>query len=116
MATTQFIISIIIFLGSLILSAMPIQKAVKYFKKKNKFIKTLLVVFISGIIISGAAILLDTFIILASIVLLIFIYKVSFKLNYKKAFFVWLLSIIFTIISSIILEFIIELITKVNLF
>jgi len=105
-----------IFLIFFILSAMPLHRALKFFKKKTKFRKVILVTFISGLIISIISSIWKYYIGLISFIVLIYIYKKAFKLKWYKAFLVWLLQLIIIVISSLITELIINFIWKISLF
>ncbi|MFP4402529.1 MAG: hypothetical protein ACLFPL_04850 [Candidatus Nanoarchaeia archaeon] len=97
----QHITSIIVLLIILIISALPLHFAVKIMGGKTYLIKTILVMFLSSIIVVLVNLLLPYGAILAFIVL-IWIYREMFRLKWIKALLVWLLQLIFvTILLSI---------------
>lgn len=109
-------IKIIIILVTFILSAMPLHRAVKFLKGKTNFPKTLLITLVSGLIISILSSLIKIYIGIISSIVLIWIYKKSFKLKWTKAFIVWIIQIILIIISSIIFGLLISIILKLPFF
>lgn len=114
--SSDLLISGLIIITIFILSALPLHKAVKIFKGKTKFRKTVFVVIASGIIIS---IINSLFQILGSLVMFIFliwIYRKAFKLKWHKAVMVWALHLAFVIMSSIIIELILNTFTKISIY
>lgn len=98
------------------LSAMPLHRAVKFFKGKTKLRKTVLITFISGIMIGIITAIINISSNLLPLTILILIYKKSFRLTYWKSFLVLLLQIIFITIGSIIFKIIIQSISGISLF
>lgn len=100
----QSIITLILDVVIFVFSGFPVRRAAKVLKIKTKFTKILLTIFIAGIILS----LIDAFITtigsLIATIILIGIYKISFKLKWSKASLLWLLQMIFIVASRIILE------------
>ncbi|MBS3066914.1 hypothetical protein J4205_03735 [Candidatus Pacearchaeota archaeon] len=109
-------IKIIIFIITFILSAIPLYRAVKFLKGKTNFPKTLFITLVSGLIISILSSLIKIYIGIISSIVLIWIYKKSFKLKWTKAFIVWIIQIILIIISSIIFGLLISIILKLPFF
>lgn len=103
------VIRTIIIIIFFIFSAMPLHKAIKFFKGRTKFIRTLYIVFISGVILTFISIFIKIYLGIISSLTLIYIYKKSFKLKWFKAFLVWLIQLILVTTSSIITEIIINL-------
>jgi len=106
----QSIITLIVDIIIFVFSGFPVKRAAKFLKIKTKFAKILLTIFIAGIIFS----LIDAFITtigsLIATIILIGIYKISFKLKWGKAGLLWILQMIFIIVSRIILELVLSLI------
>lgn len=101
-------ITFVIFL----ISALPLQKAVKWIKKKRpKYLLALAVVFFSGIIVGIINLFFPIYIGLISTITLIYIYKRVFKIRkYRQAFYIWGLHFIFVLISSTITQIILNII------
>ena len=99
-----------------VFSASPLHRAVKIFKPHTKFRRTFLVVVISGFAVS----LINSFFAvwggLTASLFLIYIYSKAFKLKKRKAFVVWILQIVFVVISSLIFELAVQLISHVSFF
>jgi len=110
------LIKTIVILVLFIFSAMPLHRAIKFFKGKTKFSKTLLITFISGIVISLISSYIQIYLGIITSIALIWIYKKAYKLKWFKAFLVWLLQIIFITISSIITGILLNLLLDISLF
>ncbi|MBU0907008.1 MAG: hypothetical protein KKD18_05050 [Nanoarchaeota archaeon] len=100
----------------LILSALPLHKAVKIFKGKTTFLKTLFIMTISGLVISTIDLFVAFYSGLIAFVFLIWIYKKSFKLKWHKAIMVWALHLAFVLMSAIVLEYLIKAISGISVF
>ena len=100
-----FILSIFTILVVLIISALPLHIAVKLLGGKTYLIKTILVMFISSVIIVLIALILPFGGIIAFIVL-IWMYREMFRLKWHKALFAWILQLLFVAILFIILSII----------
>jgi hypothetical protein len=110
--TIKFIIIVALF----VLSALPLHKSVKFFKGKTNFPKTLLITFISGLIISAISLLIKFYLGAIIFIVLIGIYKKAFNLKWTKAIMVCALQFILITISSIIIALISGLLLKLPLF
>lgn len=92
---------IIVFL-TLIVSTLPLYFAVKILGGKTSFLKTLLIMIIASIVTT----LITAFFPFGSFIafiILIFIYREAFRLKWIKAFFAWLLQLLFVALISILL-------------
>jgi 4-hydroxybenzoate polyprenyltransferase len=108
--TTTSIISSIINLAFFMLSALPLRRSVKIVKGKTSYPKVLLIVFITGILVSGINLFFNNWSGILSFAALLFIYKKAFKLKkWKKAFYVWGLHLIFILISSFITNILLDI-------
>ncbi|MBD3203869.1 hypothetical protein GF327_06220 [Candidatus Woesearchaeota archaeon] len=102
MNIVSFVIRIIIF----VISSLPLYFAVKILKGKTSLLKTVIVNFISGIVISAVYSRFRFFGGLLSFFLLIWIYREVFRLKWYKAFFAWLLQgIIVAVFYTLLLLF-----------
>jgi hypothetical protein len=100
-----------------VLSVFPLQKAVKIVKGKTNFVKTFLIVFVSGIAISFVNSLIQNWAGIIVFAFLLWFYKKAFKLNkWYKAFFVWFLHLAFIVISFIITEILFNALLKISVF
>jgi len=116
MISNPILISAIITLVIFIVSAFPLHKAVKIFKGKTKFHKTLFVVIISGIVILLINSIFTVWAGIIAFIFLIWIYRKAFKLKWHKALMVWALHLAFVIMSSIIIELILDTFTKTSIY
>ena len=91
------IISILWTILIFIISAIPLNIAVKFLGGKTNLIKTALISLIAGILVGFIPYGIIAFIIL------IWIYHVTFRLNWFKTFIAWLLQFIIIIIFYFIL-------------
>jgi len=107
-------LAIVVFI--FILSASPLNRAVKIMKGKTTFWKTLFVMIVSGLVIGVLASLLPFWSGLIAFIVLVWIYKKAFKLKWYSAVGVWILHLVFVIISAIVLSFILKALTDINLF
>lgn len=89
-----FIISLLVLFLIIIISALPLHIAVKLMNGRTHLLKTILVMFITSLIITIISTLIPFGAILAFIIL-IWLYREIFRLKWYKAFIVWLLQIIF---------------------
>jgi hypothetical protein len=105
------LITLVIF----VISALPLHRAVRWMKGKTTFLKTLGVMIIAGIVVGILTSILPFWSGLIAFVVLIWIYQKAFRLKWYRAFGVWLLHLIFVIVSSIILGLILEALTGLNL-
>ena len=116
MVNTELLTSTIVFFALMILSAMPLHRAVKFLKGKTKFIKTVYVVLISGIVASAINYFFSVWAGLISLVFLIWIYRKAFALKWHKAFLVWVLQIALILASSIIVNLLLKAFFKMSLY
>lgn len=114
-------IETLILIGLFILSALPLYKAVNFVKdtgRKGKvsFLEVLIVVLISGIVISLIFFYFTIYGGLISLIALLWIYKNFFRLSWPGSFAVWVIYIVFVIISAIIIEVISQAVFSVSVF
>ncbi len=98
-------ISLVLFL----LSALPLHKAVRIVKRKSTYSKALLITFIAGVTVALLNAIIPYFLGLLSVFTLLIIYKRAYKLTWNKALFVWILQVLFVIISATIIEIILRI-------
>lgn len=90
----EFLISIFILFLIIVVSALPLHIAVKIMRGKTHLLKTIVVMFITSLIITVISTLVPFGAILAFIIL-IWLYRELFKLKWYKAFIVWFLQLVF---------------------
>ena len=95
----QILITIVAFL----LSGIPLYLAVKLLGGKTGILKTAIVLFVSGLIVAAIKNYVDTLGALLAFIVMIWIYKESFKLGWFGAFFAWLLQ--FVMLAIIVIVF-----------
>ncbi|MBS3088810.1 hypothetical protein J4402_03440 [Candidatus Pacearchaeota archaeon] len=110
------IFRVIVVLVIFVFSALPLHRAVRIFKPKTTYWKTFLVVLISGFFVS----LINSFFTFwggfVAFVFLIFVYSKAFGLKKRKAFLVWVLQLVFVVVSSLIFELAVRLISDFSFF
>jgi hypothetical protein len=87
----SFIVTVLIF----VISSLPLYFAVRLLGGKTTLIKTVLVSFISGIIVSAIRLRFETFGAIIAFGILIWIYHEMFRLRWMKALLAWLLQFVF---------------------
>lgn len=102
MVWENILATILIWIIIIILSALPLHLAVKLLGGKTNLMKTILVLFLTGVLTS-IIIAIFPFGALISLVFLIWIYHEIFRLKWLKAFLAWILQIIFILILIFIL-------------
>ncbi|MBU0467329.1 MAG: hypothetical protein KJ600_04060 [Nanoarchaeota archaeon] len=110
------LLSAIITIGIFVISAFPLHKAVKIFKGRAKFHKTLFVVITSSIVISLINAVFTGWAGASAFIFLIWIYRKAFRLKWYKAIMVWALHLAFIIASSIIIELILNTVSGISVF
>ncbi len=78
-----------------IVSALPLYLAVNILGGKTSIFKTLLVMFLSGIIVTTIQSIGGIFGGMFAFIVMIWFYRVAFELEWIAAFFVWLLQLAF---------------------
>ncbi|MFH1591062.1 MAG: hypothetical protein ABIC95_03970 [archaeon] len=99
--TWEVLIDIIIFVGS----AIPLYLAANFLGGKASLLKTLLVAFVTGIIVGFIRSQFQFFGGIIAFFLLIWIYHEMFRITWLKSFFVWLLQFLIVLMFYLILAF-----------
>lgn len=96
-----FVVLVLVF----VVSALPLHLAVKLFGGRTNIVKTLVVMFVSGLVVSFIAIILPFGSFIALLVL-IWIYREFFRLMWIKAFLVWIFQMIFIFLFTMLFAFV----------
>jgi len=83
------LVSVLIIIGILVVSAIPLNIAVKVLGGESSIIKVIIVNILVGASAAILALVIDKFLAIASFIVMIFIYKEMFKIGWIKAFFAW---------------------------
>ncbi|MFH2020160.1 MAG: hypothetical protein ABIJ34_02035 [archaeon] len=86
-----FIVTVLVF----IISALPLHFSIKFLGGKTDLLKTIMVVLISGVIVSAVKYQFKLFGGLIAFFILIWIYHEVFRLKWWKAFVAWFLQFVF---------------------
>lgn len=116
MSQTYNLLRVAVIVAVFVLSAFPLHKAVKVFKGRTKFHKTLFVVAISSVVISLVNFIFAVWAGSIAFVFLIWIYRKAFRLKWYKAVMVWALHLAFIIMSSILIELAINAVSGISVF
>ena len=109
------IISLIAMVFVFILSALPLYFSVKFFGGKTTLLKTVIVTFVSGIIVTAIKYQFKTFGSVIAFFILIWIYHEVFRLKWIKAFFAWLLQFVFLVLFYVFALFVVALLLGVSI-
>lgn len=90
----MIIITTIVILLFFIISAIPLHFSVILMGGKTNILKTSLIIILAGIVISIINTIFGNISSLVSFIILIWIYKISFKLGWISTVFAWLLQFI----------------------
>lgn len=93
-ALRAFLLGFVLFM----LSSLPLHFSVKLLGGKTSILKTMLVVFVSGIIVTAIQNYVQLIGGLIAFLVLIWIYHEIFRLKWFKAFAAWLLQFVFIVI------------------
>ena len=115
MALSEVLIPILIIIVVMIISALPLYFAVRFLGGKTTIFTTLLVMFITGIVVSAVRYLFRTFGGIIAFVLMIWIYREIFRLKWWKAFVAWLLQFVFIAVFYVIAVVVAGLILGISL-
>ncbi|MCA9485305.1 MAG: hypothetical protein KC506_00500 [Nanoarchaeota archaeon] len=97
-----------------VLSALPLNRAVKIVKGHSTYPKTFFIMIISGLVLSVINFFLPNWGGLIGFIALIAIYKRYFDLKWHGALILWAVHLIITIISSLVLDFLISTFTLIT--
>lgn len=89
------IIALLVLLVILIFSALPLHLAVKVLGGDTTIFKTSMVMVLSGIATSAIEWFFGIFSGIIAFILVLFIYMLTFGLSLLRAFFVWILQVVF---------------------
>jgi len=98
------IISIVVLFLLFFFSSLPLYFAVKALGGKTTFLKTMVIMFITGIIVSVIKSVFDNGWLIAFLVLVV-IYREVFRLKWWKAFLVWFVHLLFMVIFYALIAF-----------
>jgi len=112
----ELLVSGLVLLVIFVISAFPLHRAVRIFKPKTKFHKTLFVVIFSGVVISLINSFFSVWAGFIAFVFLIWIYRKAFKLKWYNSVVVWFLQLVFVVVSSIIFSFLMKAISGFSVF
>ena len=101
MAISTTIIKILFSIGLFIISALPLYFSVKLLKGKTTLLKTIIVTFLSGIIVTAIENFFQWFGGLIAFIILIWIYHEVFRLKWWKALVAWFLQFVFILLFYI---------------
>lgn len=97
------IVGLLILLAVMLVAAIPLTIAVKLMGGEASLMKVVFANILVGVIVYGVKFLFASIPGFVSFVLMLFIYKVMFKLGWLKTFFAWLLQIVVIIILTAVL-------------
>ena len=109
------VISLIAMVVVFILSALPLYFSVKFLGGKTTLLKTVMVAFISGIIVTAIKYQFQAFGGIIAFLILIWIYHEVFRLRWIKAFLAWILQFVFIILFYLLVLFIVALVLGVSI-
>lgn len=94
MAFQLLIATLVLFLGFLV-SALPLHLAVKTLNGKTNILKTILVMVLGGFIVALVRSVIGIFGGLFAFIVLIWLYRIAFRMGWLRAIMVWLLQFVF---------------------
>jgi hypothetical protein len=92
-------------LAIIVISSIPLYLAVKLMGGRGGIIRVIIVNVLVGLLVSWLGSTINIFVAAATFILMLFIYKVMFKLSWLKAFFAWILQFIIIIVIIVLLAF-----------
>lgn len=116
MALSSLLVSIMVLLVVMIISALPLYFAVKFLGGKTTILRTLFVMFITGIIVSAVRYRFRIWGSIIAFLLMIWIYREIFRLKWWKAFVAWVLQFVFIAIAYLLLALIIGAFIGISIF
>ncbi len=111
MALIHILLTLFVFL----ISSLPLYFAVKSLKGKTTLLKTVLVTFVTGIVVSAIRTQFEIFGGIIAFFVLIWIYHEVFRLKWIKAFLAWILQFVFIILFYLIIGLILAALLGVSL-
>lgn len=115
MVLSELFISLIAMIFVFILSTLPLYFSVKFFGGKTTLLKTVIVTFVSGIIVTAIKYQFKTFGGVIAFFILIWIYHEVFRLKWVKAFLAWILQFVFIALFYILALFFAALLLGVSI-
>jgi hypothetical protein len=92
-------------LAIVVISSIPLYLAVKIMGGRGGLIRVIIVNLLVGLLVSWLGSAINIFVAAATFIVMLFIYKIMFKLSWLKAFFAWILQFVIIVIIIFILAY-----------